>query len=346
MKACEMRETAVEYFNTFVAQISEEHRKTWDVSIKTAEGLRINDCTVMDIMKANITEVKDNRSLSDPATLSRAEHSVQSPEEQFISLGIEIEERQFLIPIDIDVPGHGPCCFDEHAADAEEDTDETDNHPTATFASRYPEDAILNLPSRAVNQKSTLQPIEVIFRTKQAHTLLQRTRDLICEKSFIYSHVVRNAPRKGVATRARAALAKLNSEIATVARTYIDLKASTAILDPNQPGSTTTSLSWIWCMNEIRSETEAARTEFNRVHYLRARARMNRWEEEYELLQHEMDWTSRFFKRQFSIWIQRAYQTPHLGARAHALRKASMWAEFKYQADSRFKDEFPPFIAP
>jgi hypothetical protein len=95
-------------------------------------------------------------------------------------------------------------------------------------------------------------------------------REMIAEKSFHYS-VIRAAPNKGVRTRARSVIGKLNQRIALCCRLYNrcrsrilqlgvdeatlqkfqilgkqDIKASTAILDPNIPGTSAIRLSWIW----------------------------------------------------------------------------------------------------
>jgi hypothetical protein len=118
---------------------------------------------------------------------------------------------------------------------------------------------------------SLLGNVEVNLRQIQACRLLNQIRELIAEKSFQYSHVIRASPRKGVRTRASAVVKKLVHNIVLHARLYThcrsrllllgcnaeqmrpfqilrkdDLKASTAILKPNLPGSTNLRLSWIW----------------------------------------------------------------------------------------------------
>lgn len=120
--------------------------------------------------------------------------------------------------------------------------------------------------------------VDVIFahaelsrRQRQAKTELDCIRELISEKSFQYSHVIRDAPRKSVKTRAQAKIKGLNGQLMFHCRLYSrcrkrlevlgadmeiletfrtltkdDVKASTAVLNPNIPGSTTFRLSWIW----------------------------------------------------------------------------------------------------
>jgi hypothetical protein len=113
--------------------------------------------------------------------------------------------------------------------------------------------------------------LELSHRVSHADHHLNRIRDLIAEKSFQYSHVIRVSPRKGVNTQSRGAVRKLNLQISIHCRLYTqcrssllklgadpvtmnrfqtltidDVKASTAIVNPNEPGSTRIKLSWIW----------------------------------------------------------------------------------------------------
>lgn len=131
-----------------------------------------------------------------------------------------------------------------------------------------PENLTIALPSSAVGGNHVLAPIELDLRRAQAERQLQELRELIAEKSFLYSHVIRVAPRKAVRTRARTNIAKHNISIVHLCRSYMrtrsallllgapsgshpillkeHVKASTAILDPNLPGASRLQLSWIW----------------------------------------------------------------------------------------------------
>jgi hypothetical protein len=132
------------------------------------------------------------------------------------------------------------------------------------------EDQLIPLPSNG-NVASTYGQLELTHRISRADLHLNRIRDLIAEKSFQYSHVIRVSPRKGVNTHSRVAVKKLNLQISIQCRLYTqcrsrmvslgadsatlnrfrtltteDIKASTAIVNPNEPGSTRLKLSWIW----------------------------------------------------------------------------------------------------
>ena len=134
-----------------------------------------------------------------------------------------------------------------------------------------PESRRLPMPSMSEASHPDHRTVELQLRIQQASRTLQALRDNIADKSFQYSHVIRVAPKKGVNTRARTVIAKLNHVInyrcrvygrcraamvrlgaddATLDQYQILLKehvtSSTALLDPNQPGSTRLRLSWIW----------------------------------------------------------------------------------------------------
>jgi hypothetical protein len=141
----------------------------------------------------------------------------------------------------------------------------------AQVAVLAPEQRTISIPSTWASQDNQYRLAELGIRVTQASKTLQSLRDVIAEKSFQYSHVIRVAPKKGVRTRARATIAILNHRIAHLGRVYggcraamvrlsatpqtlkeyqillpEHMKSSTAILNPNEPGSTRRQLSWIW----------------------------------------------------------------------------------------------------
>lgn len=132
------------------------------------------------------------------------------------------------------------------------------------------EEQLLSLPSNG-NIDSIHRELECTHRISLAEQHLNQIRNLIAEKSFQYSHLIRVAPRKAIATRSRAAVTRLNQQIAFHCRMYSkcrsrilelgadeetliklrilspsDIGASTAIVNPNEPGSSNVKLSWIW----------------------------------------------------------------------------------------------------
>ena len=137
--------------------------------------------------------------------------------------------------------------------------------PAPTGSSSGPpaiEDYLIPLPSNG-NVDLCHRNLELTLQSSRAEQHLARIRDLIAEKNFQYLH-----PRKGTTTRSWASVKKLNTEIAQHSRLYArfrarlillggdhsrfkvltpdNVKASTAIINPNESGLTHLKLSWIW----------------------------------------------------------------------------------------------------
>lgn len=125
--------------------------------------------------------------------------------------------------------------------------------------------------------------LEVTARIQHADEQLQRLRDLIADISFQYSHIIRAATHKPMRLRGHAKVRTLTHQLVHYARTYSrcrqcllaldcsadimccypalskhDLRASTAILNPNIPGASNVQLSWLWYSGEHRSMAAAA----------------------------------------------------------------------------------------
>ncbi|KAF8811081.1 hypothetical protein BYT27DRAFT_7221743 [Phlegmacium glaucopus] len=230
------------------------------------------------------------------------------------------------------------------------------------------EDQHISLPSNG-NISAVHGALECSHRVSLAEHHLNQIRNLIAEKSFQFSHVIRVSPCKGVTTRSRAAVNKLNLQIALHCRLYSrcrahvialgadpatqaqlqplrpeDVKASTAIVNPNEPGSTRLTLSWIWQMagghhlglvaNIGAGATSDSVSEFRRVHWLRARAQLMRWQEEVTLTRHEMQWTVAFFAYNSRKWDVQSGSTT--GAITYAKHKQAMWLQLAVRADQTF----------
>lgn len=154
-----------------------------------------------------------------------------------------------------------PAAFDGQGDEAE--------HDPIHFCP--PEQRPIYLPSTHLPEGHALRREELKLRIKQAARYLAALRESIADKSFQFSHVFRDAPSKTTRTRSRGIIAQLNNRITWYCRIYgqtraamvrlgadektlatfqvlvkDDVKASTAILDPNEPGSSSIKLSWIW----------------------------------------------------------------------------------------------------
>ena len=173
---------------------------------------------------------------------------------------------------------------------------------------------------------------------------------------------------------ARRALISLGAESKKDSETYkevslADLKASSVIYDINAPGQRNKNLAWFWSSHIIGEATEDdVMTECKchtiqpgyhltdawivyRVHWLAARERCKRWEEELAITTHEMEWTTRYFLAKANQWTllrDRALAGGDMDHRSghvcYAERQRSMWCDFAVHAQSRYKIVNPGFV--
>ena len=76
-----------------------------------------------------------------------------------------------------------------------------------------------------------------------------------------------------------------------------------------------------------------------RVNWLRAKARVDRWEEEKILVRNEMQWTILWFQYQASLWSERSKRDDShlpLGHRSYAAKQEKLWDSFERKATERF----------
>ncbi|THH17285.1 hypothetical protein EW146_g3490 [Bondarzewia mesenterica] len=118
------------------------------------------------------------------------------------------------------------------------------------------------------------------------------------------------------------------------------LKASTAISNPSKPGYRKMSLAWFWNMDVDRdTEGNGWMEEFYRVHWLRAKALRDRWQEQVMLLAQEMEWMVHSFKTKADTWgsLMESFDIgKHPGHHAYAARQQAMWNRFGLQAMDEF----------
>ena len=88
-----------------------------------------------------------------------------------------------------------------------------------------PEHRPVPFPSNCLVPNHPLRTVELEVRKHQARSNLNALREVISEKSFQYSHVLRKAPKKSVKTRARTVIARLNNKITLYSRAYARARA-------------------------------------------------------------------------------------------------------------------------
>ncbi|KAH8073397.1 hypothetical protein BXZ70DRAFT_902893 [Cristinia sonorae] len=218
---------------------------------------------------------------------------------------------------------------------------------------------ILSLPSNIPGildapQMRALVAEELQLRIGQANESIHNLQLGVSQKSFIFRNdtrlatnnrensrartkvrVVQHAIEQNarIYGRARRAISILSHENAQILGKYReltreDLKANTAVWDPNAPGQRNESLTWIWKVNHGSIDDSDWLTELFRVNFLRARARAARASEECTLLQHEMDWTKCYLENEVEIWRSRVSKdSSSPGRNAYAMRQVSQWLD-------------------
>lgn len=88
-----------------------------------------------------------------------------------------------------------------------------------------------------------------------------------------------------------------------------------------------------------------------RVHWLAARERCQRWEEELAITTHKMEWTTRYFlakAKQWTLLRDRVTAGGNMDHRSgqvcYAERQRSMWCDFAAHAQSRYQIVNPSFV--
>ncbi|KAJ8496102.1 hypothetical protein ONZ45_g12598 [Pleurotus djamor] len=186
------------------------------------------------------------------------------------------------------------------------------------------------LPSRVTRASPALKSRELSLRLKQAAQLVSDLRGLVADQSFQFVHVLRGERKTKKRALTRKAISEIQFHLKYLAHVYQEcrvalrnlgaepqvfdtyrvleeahLKASTAVLDPNATGSTRPTTSWLWFVGQVDPSAPESIQEYNRVHFLRARASQKRWSEERLLLQYEMKWLVTFLRNRRDQWARR-----------------------------------------
>jgi hypothetical protein len=76
-----------------------------------------------------------------------------------------------------------------------------------------------------------------------------------------------------------------------------------------------------------------------RVNWLRAKARVDRWQEEQILVKNEMRWTTLWFQNQANIWRERSEREDDIlpiGHKSYATKQQKLWSAFERKSAERF----------
>jgi hypothetical protein len=207
----------------------------------------------------------------------------------------------------------------------------------------------------------------LLFRTKVQNARSQRTtlrawKDVNKQDADARRH-------KRVYDHARQALMRLDVDeeyLETLKDiTREDMKMAGDVTEENRVGQRSSTLAWFWRLGgdpasedaEINPRLKeckqtictigiqiAEENAVYRVNWLRAKARFKRWEEEHNLVKHEMVWTVRYFKYCQREWEGRRKRVDNdregaTGLMAYAAKQAALWGRFAEVGMTRFKRE-------
>ncbi|KAH7919749.1 hypothetical protein BV22DRAFT_1022428, partial [Leucogyrophana mollusca] len=208
-----------------------------------------------------------------------------------------------------------------------------------------------------------LQQDELQLRVGQANDSLEGLRMALGRKAVLYRKTLRSADSVFTGTRSKKLIeqvnAKMNKHIRSYQRarkairrlsrdetiigkyreiTVADLSVNQDVTEENRYGQGSDKMAWFWIMGQQNGDqSDAWMNEFYRVNWLKAKARYLRWEEELEIVRHEMDWVVRWFSHQEQEWKRWATQSQRSGQRAYAEKQVNLWGRFKEEAQKGFK---------
>ncbi|KAH9020688.1 hypothetical protein EDB85DRAFT_1872367, partial [Lactarius pseudohatsudake] len=189
----------------------------------------------------------------------------------------------------------------------------------------------------------------------QANDSIHRMRLALGFKSALFRTKVRGARSQKTKTRAWTAVENVETTVHQHARNYgmardayikvqqvsdgslelpplhaTDLRVKTAILGAAEVGQRNTQLPWIWSFGFSNMEGEGWFDEFNRVHWLRAKAQLERWKEEDKAIKNEALWVPTYFHAKatcWKAWMDAAREVKLDGHGAYASCQAHAWEE-------------------
>ncbi|KAJ7453372.1 hypothetical protein B0H11DRAFT_1741449 [Mycena galericulata] len=252
--------------------------------------------------------------------------------------------------------------------DTWDDDNNQDDSDTGTTASV--ETMRLSLPSNMKQGRlsndmyRSLQIQEATLREGQINQSLEKLRLALGDKAWMLRNNVRDASGGKGKLRAWSGVKKKDQEVRKHWKLYTqacnalhrmgmgkkwkpitkdDLKMSGDMTEANRTGQRASTLPWFWRLEDggaaEEMENNAQMSEFYRVNWLRAKARVMRWTEEKKIVSNEMVWTINSFKYYQEQWQQRVEDAGlrEPGLRAYAEKQVDLWKSFAVNGESMFQ---------
>ncbi|KAN0128148.1 hypothetical protein V8E53_014063 [Lactarius tabidus] len=196
-----------------------------------------------------------------------------------------------------------------------------------------PEDLLIPLPSSVgwdwcvTHHSMSLAAKEAQLRVAQANDSIHKIRLALGYKSAIFRTQVRSAKSQQKKTRAWNAVKSVETTVHENARIYSmahnayrtlrqayptgpdlpqllpnDLHIATLVLGSEQTGQCNKQQSWIWSFGQTTEDNGTWMDDFERVHWLRAKAQFERWLEEQDSIHNEACWIPSYFHSKAESW--------------------------------------------
>ncbi|KAI6026871.1 hypothetical protein BKA83DRAFT_4050885, partial [Pisolithus microcarpus] len=233
---------------------------------------------------------------------------------------------------------------------------------------KVPTSSCLPLPSVfgvdhcKANKVHRLAEMELELHMGQANDALHGLRLALADKAVIFRGVVRPAKNYSMRTWAWQMILSIDSSVKQYAAIYrrcrvaiLALRAGPDILERYQELHTShlstsmaaftqgahdhhgTQLPWFWTI-DIPKDTASKSwlTEFYRIHWLRAKAVKDHWEEEEELLTSEFQWVVNYFQHRARTWHEIYMEhnsAGNQGAACYMARQQAMYDRLAEQCE-------------
>ncbi|KAH7904267.1 hypothetical protein BJ138DRAFT_1019360 [Hygrophoropsis aurantiaca] len=141
--------------------------------------------------------------------------------------------------------------------------------------------------------------------------------------------------------RARRVIQILCADPSTLAKykdiAVTDLSVNKDVTEENRYGQGNHKMAWFWAMGKQSEQHNGWMKEYYRINWLKAKARCVRWEEELDIVWHEMSWTINWFNNRRNRWKELLGLSLEPGRKAYAEKQIAMWGTFVEGATQAFE---------
>ncbi|KAG1722548.1 uncharacterized protein EDB91DRAFT_1088099 [Suillus paluster] len=274
--------------------------RDWGEQERLAQEQRSTDPKAMDIYEADgkIAPTRKEQELK----LLEENGQQPAPARQrgavtWLAEGLSIEEAQVTLHMDV---RKARAASNREPTTGDRAASVRDCKETLTVGRLFePEKVVIPLPSNLGQGRcaelgaADMIHQEHVLREGQANDTLHNIRVHLADKAVIFQKTVRTAKSQAKSTRAWAQIHAVDQAVSTT---------SCLIPMPEVRETPCWLGSGLWMWRETLIAVIRL-NEFYRVHWLRAKALRDRWEEEMLLVQHEMNWTCNFFLHKAEQWI-------------------------------------------